>query len=132
VDGIDDPQDAWRAPVPRAVQEQWEPTLETGATAVLGDWVLRWPDGAKPMIEGDEIVVGRSSSADVVLSDRYVSGRHLRLVVRDSFVVVEPLKSTNLPKIDGQRVELARKVVPGDAPLKIVVGKTELVLEVDG
>ena len=132
VDGIDDPQDAWRAPVPRVVQEQWEPTLETGATAVLGDWVLRWPDGAKPMIEGDEIVVGRSSSADVVLSDPYVSGRHLRLVVRDSSVVVEPLKSTNLPKIEGQRVELARKVVPRDAPVKIVVGKTVLVLEVDG
>jgi hypothetical protein len=132
VDGIDDPQDAWREPVPQVEPDAWEPTLETGATAVLGDWLLRWPGGEQPMVEGDEVVVGRSSSADVVLADRYVSGRHLRLVVRDSSVVLEPLKATNLPKIDGQRVELARKVLPKDAPVRIVVGKTELVLEVGG
>ena len=132
VDGIDDPQDAWRAPSPRVEQEPWEPTLETGATEVLGDWVLRWPGGEQPLVEGDEIFVGRSSSADVVLPDRYVSGRHFRIVVRDSSVVIEPLKATNLLKIDGERVELARKVLPKDAPVRIVVGKTELVLEVGG
>ena len=108
-----------------------EPTLETEATALLGDWLLRWPGGSRPLCEGDIIVVGRSASADVVLDDRYVSSQHLRVVVRDSSVLIEPLKSTNLPKIDGVRIELARKVVPAEAPVRVVIGKTELVLELE-
>jgi len=127
---IDDPQDAWRVVPPTLMTA--EPTLETEATALLGDWLLRWPGGSRPLCEGDIIVVGRSASADVVLDDRYVSSQHLRVVVRDSSVLIEPLKSTNLPKIDGVRIELARKVVPAEAPVRVVIGKTELVLELGG
>ena len=59
------------------------------------------------------IIVGRSRDSDVVLDERTVSGRHVRLAWRDGKILVEDLGSANGTFIRGDRVDQAL-VRPGD------------------
>jgi pSer/pThr/pTyr-binding forkhead associated (FHA) protein len=46
-------------------------------------------------LAGDSLVFGRSTKADVVLSDRFLSRMHARLFLRDGAWVLEDLGSRN-------------------------------------
>jgi len=61
----------------------------------------RWP------IEHGTCMVGRDADCAIVVPDRSISGRHLRLEVRGRSLHVEDLGSTNGLWVDGQRVQAA-------------------------
>ncbi len=79
--------------------------LEPAGTAPL---VLRWRgrDGAVQRLglDGATISVGAHAQNQVVLEDRFVSGFHCRLQLRDGRVWVKDLASTNGTVVDGSRV----------------------------
>jgi len=75
---------------------------------------------------GDEqITIGRSNDATLVLSDDYASSRHARLFPQDGQWIVEDLGSTNGTYLDRQKVTQPTPVPPG-VPVRI--GKTVLEL----
>jgi hypothetical protein len=69
-----------------------------------------------------ELLIGRSSSCDVVLSDPSVSRHHVRLFYRDGKWVLRDLKSTNGTLVNGARVGRS-EVRPGD---RLVLGDERL------
>jgi hypothetical protein len=54
--------------------------------------------------ESQELVIGRSSGCDIVLSDLSVSRRHARLIRRDGRWVLQDLDSTNGSWLNGTAV----------------------------
>jgi hypothetical protein len=60
-----------------------------------------------------ELVVGRSSACDIVISDESVSRRHARLMPRDGAWILQDLDSTNGSFVNGSRVGRC-SLVPGD------------------
>jgi two-component system, NtrC family, response regulator HydG len=70
--------------------------------------VLRWRgrDGVAQRIglDGGTVSMGAHAQNEVVLEDRFVSGFHCRLQVRDGRVWVKDLASTNGTVVDGSRV----------------------------
>ncbi|HKC59555.1 MAG TPA: sigma 54-interacting transcriptional regulator [Myxococcales bacterium] len=72
---------------------------------------LHWraPDGSVGRIglDGGTVSVGAHAQNQVVLEDRFVSGFHCRLHLRDGRVWVEDLASTNGTVVDGSRVAQA-------------------------
>jgi hypothetical protein len=71
--------------------------------------------------EHDELVLGRSSRCDVVLSDLSVSRRHARLFFRDGKWLLQDLASTNGTLVNGRRVGRC-ELRPGDRLLVGAVG----------
>jgi hypothetical protein len=81
-----------------ARRPSWEPD------ALLGlDWDK--PD--------HELVVGRSATCAIVISDESVSRRHARLMPRDGAWILQDLGSTNGSFVNGSRVGRC-SLVPGD------------------
>jgi pSer/pThr/pTyr-binding forkhead associated (FHA) protein len=76
-----------------------------------------------PLVEGDQLVVGRSGGADVVIDVPTISRRHARFVVRGGQVYVEDLESHNGVSVNGQRIRDRTAVVEGD---RIQVGDQEV------
>lgn len=74
---------------------------------------------------GDEITIGRSSDATIVLNDSRVSSLHCTVARTDSGAHVEDHNSRNGTFLDGERVD--RKPLRLDAQLR--VGRTVLRLE---
>jgi DNA-binding NtrC family response regulator len=70
--------------------------------------ILRWRgrDGAVQRVglDGGAVSVGAHAQNQVVLEDRFVSGFHCRLHLRDGRVWVKDLASTNGTVVDGSRV----------------------------
>jgi pSer/pThr/pTyr-binding forkhead associated (FHA) protein len=72
-----------------------------------------------------QITIGRSNDATLVLHDDYASTRHARLFPQDGQWIVEDLGSTNGTYLDRQKVTQPTPVPPG-VPIRI--GKTVLEL----
>ncbi len=72
------------------------------------------------------IVIGRDSTADLVLDDDQVSRRHFRLTLDENRTVVEDLGSTNGTFVNGARVTTPRRLGKGDV---VRVGQTDLRVE---
>ena len=83
--------------------------------------------GARRMLSGRKLVLGRSRDADIVLDDPNISRRHAELRSDDGRWTIADLGSTNGVKVNGRRVERA-ELEPGD---DIVLGTTELTFEVE-
>lgn len=62
----------------------------------------------------DEVIIGRSSRAHLLLADRALSREHARLMRRDGAWHVEDLGSRNGTTCNGQRVEGVRRLTEGD------------------
>ncbi len=77
-----------------------------------------------PLTE-QQITIGRSNDATLVLSDDYASSRHARLFPQDGQWIVEDLGSTNGTYLDRQKVTQPTPV-PTGVPIRI--GKTVLEL----
>src|SRR5215212_6239034 len=74
-------------------------------------------DGAEQTLElVSDVVLGRESGADVVLSDPsgQVSRRHARILVRGTEAVIEDLMSTNGTIVNGERLEGPYALRAGD------------------
>jgi hypothetical protein len=76
-------------------------------------------------LSDQQITIGRSNDATLVLNDDYASTRHARLFPQDGQWIVEDLGSTNGTYLDRQKVTQPTPVPPG-VPIRI--GKTVLEL----
>lgn len=73
--------------------------------------------GIEFAVDGPEVVLGRSPECHVRLDagvELLVSGRHARLVERDGWWWVEDLQSTNGTFVNGERVNIDRRIDPDD------------------
>ena len=69
-------------------------------------------------MEGDSVVLGRSSTCDVTLPGKCTSRRHARLYCEDGAIMVEDLDSHNGTRLNSEEVSAAVPIAPGDV-LKI-------------
>jgi hypothetical protein len=81
--------------------------------------------GTQLPLSEDQITIGRSNDATLVLADDYASSRHARLFPQDGQWIVEDLGSTNGTYLDRQKVTQPTPV-PAGVPIRI--GKTVLEL----
>ena len=72
---------------------------------------------------GDELVIGRSEKAHVILDDSYVSQVHARIFSRGETVMVEDMGSTNGTYLNKRKVSGSSEVQRGD---RVKIGKTVL------
>ena len=82
-------------------------------------------DGQTLDVSPGAYVMGRSTSAEIILDDALVSRRHARIVVEPAAIRLEDLGSVNGVFVNGQRVNGSRLLIAGD---RIVVGKQEFVV----
>ena len=87
-------------------------------TASLARWTLtEFADGESQKrtleLSSRELIVGRTTEADLTIPSRSVSKRHARLVVEHDHVIVEDLESTNGTYVNGKAIKRAT-VVDGD------------------
>ena len=66
-----------------------------------------------PLVE-DSLVVGRASTSDLVLEDRFLSRRHSRIFRRGEELLIEDLGSRNGTLVNGQPVRQPAPLGPGD------------------
>jgi serine phosphatase RsbU (regulator of sigma subunit) len=79
------------------------------------------------LCEGDALVVGRSSKADLVLSDRFLSRQHARFYREGDAWMVEDLGSRNTTLLNGRPLAVPARVSAGD-----LVKLSETVISVEG
>lgn len=65
-------------------------------------------------LEGDSVVVGRSSVADLRVEDRFLSRKHARMFFRDHEWWVEDLGSRNGTKLNGTLIDGPTRLEEGD------------------
>jgi sigma-B regulation protein RsbU (phosphoserine phosphatase) len=65
-------------------------------------------------LRGDTVVVGRAMDADLTLSDPFLSRRHSRFFRTGADLFVEDLGSRNGTIVNGQAIQQATRVQPGD------------------
>ena len=80
-------------------------------------------------VDGDEVVVGRSSRAGLALADRAMSREHARIRRDDQGWTVEDLGSHNGTRLNEAPVEGVRRLRDGDT---ISLGGSVLTLEIHG
>jgi len=78
------------------------------------------------VIDQDSVIIGRSSDADLVLTDRFLSRQHARIFRQDETYLIEDLGSRNGTQVNGTTIS-------GPTPLKVhdVVGLSASVLTVE-
>jgi len=59
-----------------------------------------------PLLE-NEIIIGRGSNCDLVISDEDVSRRHAKILCKGKGFIIEDLDSTNGTYVNGQKIERA-------------------------
>ena len=72
-----------------------------------------------------EILIGRASSSDLVISDEFASGMHAKLVLVGEDWVLQDLNSTNGTFLDGKRVSTPATMKAG---MTIRIGTTNFEL----
>ncbi|MGH2705757.1 MAG: FHA domain-containing protein [Actinomycetota bacterium] len=83
------------------------------------------PDAAKPQVFPieDELIIGRSSKCQVVITDAYASQVHARIFRRDGGLFIEDMGSTNGTYLNRRKVTAPMPVTRGD---RARIGKTDL------
>ncbi len=66
------------------------------------------------LLEGDSLVIGRSSESDLMIADRFLSRQHARLFKQGDDWMAEDLGSRNGTLLNGHPIESATKVKAGD------------------
>jgi phosphoserine phosphatase RsbU/P len=80
-------------------------------------------------VRGESAVVGRSSKADVVLADRFLSRQHARLFLRDGAWFLEDLGSRNTTFLNERPVTEPLPLRPGDV---IRLAESRVLVEAPG
>ena len=65
-------------------------------------------------VDRDELIIGRSTKADVAISDRFLSRHHARVFKTDGDWLIEDLGSRNGTHVNGVRVDRPTPVQAGD------------------
>ncbi|MDQ8045900.1 MAG: FHA domain-containing protein, partial [Patulibacter sp.] len=84
-------------------------------------------DGTPHQLSGDIVVLGRSRTADVTVSDASVSRRHVELRHDDHGWYAVDLGSTNGSQVDGTPLTAPRRLEPGS---RIKLGHADAIIEV--
>ncbi|TNF74849.1 MAG: FHA domain-containing protein [Acidobacteria bacterium] len=71
-------------------------------------------DPFEHQLEGESVVIGRSSSADLALADRFLSRRHARLFNEGELWFAEDLGSRNGTLVNGTAIQEPTRLQPGD------------------
>ena len=90
--------------------------VEDAAATSIQQWALvnlKNEINEKYPIQGEEVMVGRDRTCQVVLSHPAVSRRHARITLSGNAYVLEDLKSANGTYVNNTRVERV-KLKPGD------------------
>lgn len=74
----------------------------------------------------DEIMLGRTSAADLDVDDDYASSRHARVWRDEQGWVVEDLLSTNGTYVNGQKISQPTRIGVGDV---VRIGRSQMQLE---
>jgi phosphoserine phosphatase RsbU/P len=75
------------------------------------------PPGIDPFthdLTAGEVVIGRSSTAGLVVNDSSVSRQHARFVLRDEIWWIEDLGATNRTQLNGEMIAGSARIRPGD------------------
>jgi len=64
--------------------------------------------------DGEELVIGRSKSADITLDDKLLSRKHAKISVRENAALLTDLQSSNGTYLNGERVSRETRVVSCD------------------
>ena len=80
-------------------------------------------------VEGDSLVLGRSSKADLVVTDRYMSRLQAKFFREEAGWFVADLGSRNPTLLNGRAVTEPRRIAPGDA---ISISETRVYVEFPG
>jgi len=135
-DGAEIGLGAWRALFRASAADDEGATLVSGETSLrataegprLGPARLRVREQGRERVlalDGETLTVGKDPSNDLVLSDPFVSARHLRLERRQGRWRLRDLGSTNGTLLGGVRV--TESDLPAGAP--VTLGDAEIVLE---
>jgi hypothetical protein len=114
--------------------------ISIGLLALLiGLMVYLWPnrkrefylkgvvEGAKSIrLENKELIIGRSFSADITISNEMLSKEHLAIKISGNRVIVTDLGSTNGSYIDGKKIEPRESVVLTKGS-KLILGSEEVI-----
>jgi len=65
-------------------------------------------------LEGDSVVIGRSSRCDLAVSDRSLSRQHMRIFKSDDGWLVEDMSSRNGTRLNGALISRPTPIVSGD------------------
>src|SRR5512133_4317641 len=87
--------------------------------------IVEGPDAGRQIELTGPLVLGRDSSADVVLDDGQISRRHARVTPSGAGIVVEDLESTNGTFVNHDEVHAPVALAPGD---ELLVGVTVMQL----
>lgn len=77
-------------------------------------------------MSGESLTIGRSSSADLSLADRFLSRHHARLFNQDDQLFVEDLGSRNGTYVNGKQIDGSVAVGPGD---EIRISSSSIILD---
>lgn len=110
-----------------ALRDRLSQTMSTVISAFNGLFRETIPDASTLLAldwtaESHELLIGRSSACDIVMTDRTVSRRHARLIRRDGKWILQDLASTNGSHLNGRRVGRC-ELRPGD---ELYLGETHL------
>jgi hypothetical protein len=84
-------------------------------------------EGAKSIrLESKELIIGRSFSADITISNEMLSKEHLAIKISGNRVIVTDLGSTNGSYIDGKKIEPRESVVLTKGS-KLILGSEEVI-----
>ncbi len=72
-------------------------------------------------------IIGRDASADIVIPDHTVSGRHVEVRINGSSCVIRDLGSSNGTLLNGMRINASQHISPSD---EIQLGAARLIVEV--
>lgn len=85
----------------------------------------KYQGGEFPLVEGREIVIGRSSELDMVLIEDMVSRKHASITVNGSEIAISDAASTNGTFVNGEKIKRARlkegdRILIGTSIIKLV------------
>jgi DNA-binding winged helix-turn-helix (wHTH) protein len=84
--------------------DQDTPVLTFVEGPLRGQWVMY----------GDELIVGRGADCNIVIPERQVSKRHLRIWRENDRFLIEDLDSKNGTHVNGEQLDSARELAEGD------------------